>query len=149
MMIYRSEQQLKNITSFLAEGIYVLNESGWITFMNPEAERLLGWTVEELANKNAHDIIHCHGLDGTHLSLEQCPMRNVIKSNILQLMTFLHEKMEALSRYRFCRVQSLKMKGSSHQLRLLEISLNSRALRRHYIRHTRNWKQKSERGLLI
>ena len=80
MMIYRSEQQLKNITSFLAEGIYVLNESGWITFMNPEAERLLGWTAEELANKNAHDIIHCHGLDGTHLSLEQCPMRNVIKT---------------------------------------------------------------------
>lgn len=78
--MYNSEQQLRDITSFLAEGIYVLNESGQITFMNPEAERLLGWAREELSNKNAHDIIHCHGLDGSHLPLEQCPMRNVIKT---------------------------------------------------------------------
>jgi len=75
-----SEKQFKDITSFLAEGIYVLNENGQITFMNPEAERLLGWTAADLVNKNAHDIIHCHKLDGTLLSLEQCPMRNVIKT---------------------------------------------------------------------
>lgn len=79
-MTYRGGQQFENITSFLAEGIYVLNESGQITFMNPEAERLLGWTAAELTNRNAHDIIHCHGLDGTPLSLEQCPMRNVIRT---------------------------------------------------------------------
>jgi PAS domain S-box-containing protein len=72
--------ELKDITSFLAEGIYVLNEIGQITFMNPEAERLLGWTAVELADKNAHDIIHCHKRDGAPLSLEQCPMRNVIET---------------------------------------------------------------------
>lgn len=55
-----------------------MNEAGEITFMNPEAERLLGWTTSELAHKNAHDIIHCHNLDGSFLSLEECPMRNVI-----------------------------------------------------------------------
>ena len=79
-LFHESEKELKDITSFLAEGIYVLNEKGQITFMNPEAERLLGWTVKELANKNAHDIIHCHKLNGAPLSFEQCPMRNVIKT---------------------------------------------------------------------
>src|SRR5271169_3840081 len=81
-MIYKSDRQFKDITSFLAEGIFVLNENGHITFMNPEAERLLGWSVAELADKNAHDIIHCHKLDGEFLSFEHCPMRNVIKTGM-------------------------------------------------------------------
>jgi len=77
-MTCKSEIEFRDITSFLAEGIFVLNEDGHITFMNPEAERLLGWTLAELTNKNAHDIIHCHKGDGEFLSLENCPMRNVI-----------------------------------------------------------------------
>jgi len=79
-MIYKSERLFQDITVFLAEGIFVLNENGEITFMNPEAERLLGWSASELANKNAHDIIHCHNIDGSMLTLEQCPMRNVIRT---------------------------------------------------------------------
>jgi PAS domain S-box-containing protein len=77
-MQYNNEILFQNIIEFLAEGIFVLNEAGEITFMNPEAERLLGWAAHELVNKNAHDIIHCHNVDGSLLSLEQCPMRNVI-----------------------------------------------------------------------
>jgi PAS domain S-box-containing protein len=77
---HHGEKELKDISSFLAEGVYVLNEKGQITFMNPEAERLLGWTAIELANKNAHDIIHCHKRNGAPLSLKQCPMRNVIET---------------------------------------------------------------------
>jgi PAS domain S-box-containing protein len=77
-MHYKSERLFQNIIEYIAEGIFVLNEAGEITFMNPEAERLLGWTARELADKNAHDIIHCHNVDGSSLPLEQCPMRNVI-----------------------------------------------------------------------
>ena len=79
-MIHNNDRLFKDITAFLAEGIFVLNENGEITFMNPEAERLLGSSASELSNKNAHDIIHCHNLDGSFLSLEQCPMRNVIRT---------------------------------------------------------------------
>ncbi|MCG6536686.1 MAG: PAS domain-containing protein, partial [Syntrophales bacterium LBB04] len=78
----KSDTQFGDTAGFLAEGIYVLNEAGHITFMNPEAERLLGWTVAELADKNAHDIIHCHKRVGDFLSFEQCPMRNVIKTGL-------------------------------------------------------------------
>ncbi len=81
-MIYKNEKEFTDITFFLGEGIFVLNEDGHITFMNPEAERLLGWTLTELTNKNAHDIIHYHKRDGEFLSLEHCPMRNVIKTGM-------------------------------------------------------------------
>src|SRR5208282_3080723 len=80
--LIKSEKKLKDITSSLAEGIYVLNEQGHVIFMNPEAEHLLGWTFTELAGKNAHEIIHCEKSDGSPLSLEECPMRNVIRTGI-------------------------------------------------------------------
>ena len=80
--LIKSEQKLKDITSSLAEGIYVLNEQGSIIFMNPEAEHILGWTFTELSGKNAHEIIHCRKADSSPLSLEECGMRNVIRMGI-------------------------------------------------------------------
>jgi len=79
-MLYESESLFKDVILSIAEGIFVLNEAGEIIFMNPEAERLLGWSADELVNKNAHDIIHCHNVDGSFLTLEQCQMRNVIRT---------------------------------------------------------------------
>jgi PAS domain S-box-containing protein len=74
-------QKLYDITSHLAEGIYALNELGHVTFMNPEAERLLGWTMEELNEKGPHDLIHFQKPDGTPLSITDCKIHNVIKAN--------------------------------------------------------------------
>jgi two-component system sensor histidine kinase VicK len=74
------ERKLRDITSHLAEGIYVIDLQGKITFMNPEAERLLGWTREELNEKGAHDLVHYRKADGTLLPPEACQMHNVIKS---------------------------------------------------------------------
>jgi len=76
----KSEKKLSSITSHLAEGIYVYDESGRIDFMNPEAERLLGWTIDELNDKGAHSLIHFRKADGTPLPFDECGMHNVIKS---------------------------------------------------------------------
>lgn len=71
------ERKLRNVTSNLAEGIYVIDREGKITFMNPEAERLLGWTRDELNEKGAHDLVHYRTADGALLPLEACEMHNV------------------------------------------------------------------------
>lgn len=75
-----SEKQLRDITSNLAEGLYVMDEEGAITFMNPEGERLFGWTMNELNEKGAHNLVHFRRADGTALPLEECEMHNVINS---------------------------------------------------------------------
>jgi diguanylate cyclase (GGDEF)-like protein/PAS domain S-box-containing protein len=54
-----SETKLRNITSMIGEGIYVLDAQGRLTFMNPEAERLLGWTEAELLGKVFYEVVHC------------------------------------------------------------------------------------------
>ena len=78
----RAEGALRDITSSLAEGIYVLDQEGNVIFMNPEAEHLLGWTMLELSGKNAHDTVHFRKTDGSPLPFEQCEMLKVIKNGI-------------------------------------------------------------------
>ncbi|MBA4373275.1 MAG: hypothetical protein C0402_10510 [Thermodesulfovibrio sp.] len=74
----RSEQLLKDVTSNLGVGVYVFDDRGKITFMNPMAEYLWGWTKEELNEKGAHAVVHYLRPDGTPLPLEECRMHGVI-----------------------------------------------------------------------
>ncbi|MCL6471576.1 MAG: PAS domain S-box protein [Firmicutes bacterium] len=75
-----SEKRLRDITSALGEGLFVLGKDGTLTFMNPEAEKLLGWTEKELIGKKMHDIIHCRKANGTVLPAYECPVLKVIRS---------------------------------------------------------------------
>jgi len=45
------------ITGSLGEGVYALDSSERITFVNPAAERLLGWTQAELLGKSEQAVI--------------------------------------------------------------------------------------------
>jgi PAS domain S-box-containing protein len=76
------EKAWRDIASSLAEGIYVMNQEGNIVFINPEAERLLGWTMSELNNRNAHDVIHYMKADGSPLPFKECRMHKVIENGI-------------------------------------------------------------------
>src|SRR5690606_16075692 len=56
------------------EGIYGVDANGMTTFVNPAAERILGYTAEELAGTNMHQIIHHSRSDGSHFFVENCPI---------------------------------------------------------------------------
>ncbi len=75
-----SDKKIRDIASSLGEGLYVLNDGGNVTFINPEAERLLGWTEAELIDKNIHELIHNRKQDGTPLPFDECPIRGVIRT---------------------------------------------------------------------
>jgi len=82
--VRKSEKYIREITASLGEGVYVLNAQGETTFMNPEAEALLGWSEKELLHKNIHDAIHNRRADGSTLPFEDCEMRKVIVTGVLQ-----------------------------------------------------------------
>ncbi len=63
---------LQNIMNTLGEGVYTLDESGICTFLNPEAEKILGWTLEETTGQYLHDLIHAHTPDGRHVTINEC-----------------------------------------------------------------------------
>lgn len=79
-MLRKREKHVRDVTAALGEGVYVLNALGNVTFMNPEAEALLGWTEKELIHNNIHDLVHNRRADGATLLFKDCGMRKVIES---------------------------------------------------------------------
>lgn len=78
--IKENEQRLREITASLGEGVYVKDLDGTITFVNPEAEKLLGWKAEEVLGTNAHLLYHHHKLDGTEYPIAECPIMHAALS---------------------------------------------------------------------
>jgi len=73
-----SEAKVLEITSVLADGVYVLDREGLVTFVNLETERLLGWTAAELLGRNGHETFHYKRPDGTPISSDSCPVHQTI-----------------------------------------------------------------------
>lgn len=70
-------KMLKLILEASGEGIIGINTSGTPTFVNPIAIQLLGYTVEELLDRDSHTTFH-HHQDGTPYPIEECPIHNTI-----------------------------------------------------------------------
>lgn len=75
-----SSSRFQEITSSLGEGVYVMDRNGLITFTNPVAQRMLGWTEEEMQGQNAHLLIHHKKNDHSPYPEHECVMRNVMKT---------------------------------------------------------------------
>ncbi len=73
-----SEARLRTMTNALGEGVYVVNPQGKIEFMNPEAERLLGFRFSDIAGADVHPLLHGQSLDGTRRTLTSCKLCHAI-----------------------------------------------------------------------
>lgn len=56
------------------EGIYGVDAKGATTFVNPAAERILGYSAEEMAGRNMHTMVHHSHADGSHYRADSCPI---------------------------------------------------------------------------
>ncbi|WP_445010359.1 sigma 54-interacting transcriptional regulator [Vreelandella stevensii] len=70
----RIERQNQLILSAAGEGIYGLDAQGRTTFVNPAAERILGWSTEDMVGHDAHLMFHHTHADGSHFPVQQCPI---------------------------------------------------------------------------
>jgi PAS domain S-box-containing protein len=68
------ERENQLILRAAGEGIYGVNSEGKTTFVNPAAERMLGWSAEELVGRDIHPIVHHTHHDGRHYPDEDCPI---------------------------------------------------------------------------
>jgi PAS domain S-box-containing protein len=69
-----SEERTRLILESSAEGIFGTDIEGRITFVNPAACRMLGFTSEGMIGQPSHALIHHHHPDGRVYPMEQCPM---------------------------------------------------------------------------
>ncbi|OKY74391.1 MAG: hypothetical protein BM485_14105 [Desulfobulbaceae bacterium DB1] len=80
-----SEERLREITTTVAEGIFVLDREGRITFINPAAERLLGCQSADVLGKGSHDIFHHCRPDGSPNPIASCPAHLAIVNGLSQI----------------------------------------------------------------
>ena len=66
------------ITENTAEALCLLDAEGRLTFMNPAAEAMLGWTEAELKGRVLHDAVHYLKPDGTPFPMSECPLIEVL-----------------------------------------------------------------------
>src|SRR5262249_40597612 len=76
----RAQAQLQQAMEFdeavmsnMGEGLYTVDTDGSVTSMNPAAEKLFGWSFEELRGKKMHDATHYKHRDGSPFPAHECP----------------------------------------------------------------------------
>jgi PAS domain S-box-containing protein len=84
-----SEEQLRLALQFnqavmanMGEGLYVLDTGGLVTYINPTAERLFGWSSAELLGRKMHDVTHYRHADGTPFPADECPGLQVLQEGV-------------------------------------------------------------------
>ncbi|WP_455210188.1 PAS domain-containing protein, partial [Kaarinaea lacus] len=68
------ERENQLLLRAVGDGIYGVNADGKTTFVNMAAERMLGWSADELVGKDIHELIHYHRSDGSHYPRVECPI---------------------------------------------------------------------------
>lgn len=71
----QNEHRFKTITASLGEGIFVMDRTLNLSFINREGERMLGYKAAEVIGKNIHNLIH-GSKEGGILPTSECPVCN-------------------------------------------------------------------------
>jgi len=67
----------------MGEGLFTVDDQGLVTMMNPAAEKLFGWTIEELRGKKMHDVTHYAHPDGSPFPAVECAGLKVLQQGIV------------------------------------------------------------------
>lgn len=68
------------ITDTLGEGLLTIDLRANTTFINPAAQKILGWSEAEILGKDLHATIHYERFDGSPYPREECPILGVLRT---------------------------------------------------------------------
>jgi polar amino acid transport system substrate-binding protein len=69
-----AEERSRLLLDSVGEGIFGVDLEGKIAFINPAANRILGYEADELIGQDVHQKIHHSRADGSRYPKEVCPM---------------------------------------------------------------------------
>jgi len=85
--IARQLQLNKTITDNAASCLFMMDKEGHSTFMNPTAETVTGYTLDEIRDMPLHDAIHHHHPDGRPYPMCDCPIDNA-QSELVEMKDY-------------------------------------------------------------
>ena len=77
--IEQIENRNRMILNSAGEGIYGIDANGMTTFVNPAAEKMLGYKPGELIGKKQHSTIHHTKISGDKYNIINCPIHKTIR----------------------------------------------------------------------
>jgi PAS domain S-box-containing protein len=81
-IVTEREERFRLAMNNVASGLYTLDLQGLVTYMNPAAEAMFGWTLGDLLGKKMHDMTHYMHPDGTPFAVDDCPCFQVLRTEI-------------------------------------------------------------------
>lgn len=73
-----AEEFRRIVVDNIIEGLCALDGGGFVTYANPAAMQMLGWTEEEFRGRSMHQTVHFQRADGTELPSSDCPIQQVL-----------------------------------------------------------------------
>ncbi len=61
------------------DGIFGVDNEGFVTFLNPAAREMTGWTFEELRGRSPHALMHHSHADGSPYHEQDCPIYHAVR----------------------------------------------------------------------
>ena len=77
-----SEERFRLAMNNVASGVYTLDLNGLVTYVNPAAETMFGWTNAELIGRKMHDVTHYKHPDGSPFPASECPGLHVLQTGV-------------------------------------------------------------------
>ncbi len=71
------------LLSSVADGIYGVDLDGRVTFVNPSGADMLGYEVQGLAGRVAHDVFHAPDEDGRPYPAEACYIADAVRARVV------------------------------------------------------------------
>ncbi|TCJ13030.1 response regulator [Parasulfuritortus cantonensis] len=75
-----AEERSRLMVESANTGIFGLDREGRISFVNPAAERMLGYSAAEMLGRSAHDLFHSRRADGSVYPVDECPKTVAIRT---------------------------------------------------------------------
>ncbi|HEX2716789.1 MAG TPA: GAF domain-containing protein, partial [Gemmatimonadaceae bacterium] len=75
-------RQLEAVMRNATLALFVMDERQHCTYMNPAAERLTGYALDEVRGKPLHDVVHHTRPDGSPYPLAECPIDRAFPQNM-------------------------------------------------------------------
>ncbi|HLO62013.1 MAG TPA: ATP-binding protein [Azonexus sp.] len=76
--LLETEARASHIIQSSADGLYGIDPDGLITFINPAACEMLGYTAEQVIGRPCHALFHHSRPDGTRYPGAECPSYNAM-----------------------------------------------------------------------
>ncbi|MFG0329726.1 MAG: PAS domain S-box protein [Phycisphaerales bacterium] len=70
------------ITENATAALFMMDAQGYCTFMNPAAEEMIGYTLDEISDQPLHNYIHHTRPDGSAFPIEECPIDRALPEHL-------------------------------------------------------------------